>query len=472
MKKFTSLALFIFVFNISAQTILKSKLDSLTNDGFFKSTMISLSVYNLDKNIQIYDKNTKLHLRPASNMKIVTSATVLDYLPTDYKLKTNFYYSGEIKDSVLKGNLYVKGGYDPMFTTSDLVKAAENIKKIGIKRIDGAICADVSNIDTLFWGSSWSWDDEPEYYCAHLTSLIINGNCIDVRVNPSVVGRKPLISFDPAVKFYNLVNNAITTDSASKTNIDVTRNWIYKTNDVIVNGAISANSKSQIRTINVEKPEQMFLLLFAQLLTEKGIEIKPNLEFEKVPEKSTIAYTYERDIKEVLTYLNKVSDNLSAETLLKLLGHISSGKPGSTDAGIVVVKNFIKKLCLNPNEYQIVDGSGLSAQNYISGELLTEILKYYYTQKDKFNILYKAFPIAGVDGTLKSRMKGTKAENNVHAKTGTINGVSSLSGYVKASNGDMLAFSVLIQNHVNAGDKARYFQNEICRMLAECKFDK
>ena len=154
--------------------------------------------------------------------------------------------------------------------------------------------------------------------------------------------------------------------------------------------------------------------------------------------------------------------------LLRCFANKIYNEKGSSLKGIEVVKGFIKKIGLDSDNYQIIDGSGLAPTNYINNELIIAVLINLYNDKLKFPIFYESLPIAGVDGTLRRRMKDTPAFNNVRAKTGTINGVSSLSGYVKAKNGDMLAFSIFIQNHLSQA-KARAYQDEICNILATCE---
>ena len=178
--------------------------------------------------------------------------------------------------------------------------------------------------------------------------------------------------------------------------------------------------------------------------------------------------TIYRPIDTVLSELNKESDNLNAEMLIYAMAYKDSGAPASSEDGLAAIKKFIDTLGINSEDYSIADGSGVSHYNLVSAELLLETLKYmYYQRKDLFPLFYNSLPIAGEDGTLEKRMKNTFAQKNVHAKTGTLNGVSNLSGYVTAKNGHLIAFSIMIQNFVEEYSQARNFQNMICELLAE-----
>jgi D-alanyl-D-alanine carboxypeptidase/D-alanyl-D-alanine-endopeptidase (penicillin-binding protein 4) len=167
----------------------------------------------------------------------------------------------------------------------------------------------------------------------------------------------------------------------------------------------------------------------------------------------------------VLINLNKESDNLNAEMILYALALKDSAAPAAAKNGIEIMKSLIDSVGLDPEDYSFADGSGVSRYNLVSAELLIELLKYMYKHSE-FIPFYKSLSIAGVDGTLEERMKNTLAESNVHAKTGTLAGVSSLSGYVFAKNGNLITFAIMMQNYVENKSVARSFQDKICELLA------
>jgi len=168
--------------------------------------------------------------------------------------------------------------------------------------------------------------------------------------------------------------------------------------------------------------------------------------------------------------MNKESDNLSAEMILYALALNDSGAPASAENGIEAIKKIIELTGLNADNYSIADGSGVSRYNLISTELNINLFKYfYYEQAEIFSTLYNSLPTAGMDGTLEKRMRNTKAEGNVRAKTGTLNGVVTLSGFVNDASGDLIAFSIFIQNFTAKNSTAREFINRICESLASSK---
>jgi D-alanyl-D-alanine carboxypeptidase/D-alanyl-D-alanine-endopeptidase (penicillin-binding protein 4) len=336
----------------------------------------------------------------------------------------------------------------------------------------GGIYGDISKKDSLYWGKGWMWDDDPEPSAPYLSTLNINDNSIEVFVEGSSVDSPAVISLIPNTNFVTIVNNSITVSTNSSEDFIVTRDWVNKKNAIIVEGKIRKtsviDSAKHITKINLLEPDDYFLTLLNEKLNDEGIEIEKSIGTKNHPENAVHLTSVNRSMDTVLADLNKESDNLNAEMLIYAMAYQDSGAPASSDNGLAAIKRLIDSLGFNSDDFSIADGSGVSHYNLISADLLLELLKYiYYKRKDLFEMFYNSLPIAGVDGTLKNRMKNTSAQNNVHAKTGTLNGVSNLSGYVTAKNGHLIVFSILIQNFVKEYSTARNFQNNICELLAE-----
>ena len=213
-----------------------------------------------------------------------------------------------------------------------------------------------------------------------------------------------------------------------------------------------------------------FLTLFEESLGRRGIKIHGGIGNFWLPYSAVHIRTFSRPFLEIIKELNKKSNNLNAEMVLYAMAEKFYGKPATAKNGVRVINNLISLVGMDPTKYKLVDGSGLSWYNLISAELIIEILKYiYYNEPELFNILIDSFPIAGIDGTLEERMKDSYAENNVKAKTGTLTGASTLSGFLISRNRHQIVFSIMIENYVNSTSTARAFQDEICKILAEYK---
>jgi serine-type D-Ala-D-Ala carboxypeptidase/endopeptidase (penicillin-binding protein 4) len=371
-----------------------------------------------------------------------------------------------IESDTLLGDIYVVGGFDPLFSSEDLDSLVRIIKSLGIKHINGSVYGDISKKDSMYWGKGWMWDDDPEPSAPYLSALNIYVNSIEVFVEGSEEGKPSVVKLDPDTKFVEVLNSSFTVSSKVSGEVLITRDWVNKKNTILVSGEV-IKDEVYYSKVNLLYPERYFLTLFKERFEQEGIFIEKPIDIKQLDKNYVYLTSIYRSIDTVLSAVNKESDNLSAEMLMYAIAYKDSGAPAAADDGLATVKRLIDSVGFNSSDYSIADGSGVSHYNLISSELIVGLLKHmYYKQQDLFELFYNSLAIAGVDGTLKNRMKKTLAQYNVHAKTGTLNGVSNLSGYVTAKNSHLLAFSIMIQNYVDESSKARNFHNKICELLA------
>lgn len=443
---------------------LRKSLDSLFSDEYFNKTTLAIDVYDLTENKQLYSKNEKLLLRPASLLKILTTSAALLFLE-DYNFKTSLYYDGEIEDSVCSGNLYIVGRCDPSFTINNLDSLVREIKNFGIKEISGNLYADISMTDSLFWGEGWMWDDDPSPFAAYLSPLTINHNIIQVIYKPTEIGKPAQIEIIPKTKFIDLENTSVTVDCDSS-NFIITRDWLNRKNKIYAKGYITINAAQDTTYFSVFNPAQYFLTLMKEKLDDYKINLHGKIEFKNLPEDVEEIISIEHNIDSIIVNTNKKSDNLAAEMILRALAYKYYGKPATAKNGIRLLDSLITLVGFDPKEYKIVDGSGLSFYNLISSELLTSVLKYFFfNEEELFVRLYNSFPISGFDGTLKNRMLYSNVYKKVRAKTGTLSGISNLAGYMTNYKNHLIAFSILIQNFTEHAKKARDLQDKICEII-------
>lgn len=468
MKKLLLLLLLFQPFILAQETKFTTvdELEYLLRDSFFKKCQVGVDVYNITKKEIIFRHNEKLLFRPASNMKVITSATALCFLGPDYNFKTELKYDGEIVDRVLNGNLYFVGGFDPDFTSADLDTMVLQLKEKGINEIVGNIYADVSNMDSLFWGNGWMWDDDPSCDFPYLAPLVINDASLQIAIAPTNIGEYASVTTIPESKYFKYTNNIITVDN-NTAKLKVSRDWINRSDSLILEGGLFVNADPDTFRVNLKNINQYFLALAKETISKNGIKISGECGIKITPKDTKTIVSKERLFSEVIVNLNKASDNLSAEMTLRALAFDNFGKYASAKKGVRLIDSLIVKVGLNPKNYRLVDGSGVSHYNLVSVELLNEILVYMNQYHPKlFEILYESFPIAGVDGTIEHRMEEGSAYNNVHAKTGTLSGVSALSGYLNSKNGDLISFSINTQNFIGSARTARKFQDKICEILS------
>lgn len=450
MKKLLFFLIIICSFNFP-QT-LKKELNDYLKKNIFDTTLIALQIDNLSTEKTLFKKNEKFLLHPASNMKLITTAAGLVFLGKDYKFTTKLFYDGEILNDTLNGNMIFVGGCDPDFVTADFYPFLDEIKNLGIKYIKGNLIGDVSFKDEIYWGKGWMWDDDPSSDAPRLAALNLNDNCVIV----NVIGDKYFI--EPKTNFVNIFHLSDFDDFI------VDRNWIQNKNEIIIKGKTKNLSSTKINIVN---PELYFLTVFKEILDSNGIFISGELKISHISSNySNHIYSLERSLIDVLPNLNKNSDNLSAEMVLFGLGEKYFGKPSSFKKGTDVINMLIDSLKLKSSNYRIVDGSGVSHYNLVSVELIMKLLRFMYKQpKDIFELFLESLPISGVDGTLKNRMKQDVTYSRVYAKTGTLSGVSCLSGYMYNKKNELIAFSIFIQNFVGSSKQARDIQDDICKII-------
>ena len=226
------------------------------------------------------------------------------------------------------------------------------------------------------------------------------------------------------------------------------------------------NSRTRKDVLSVWKPELYAGTVFSELLRKSGVTTTGRVFLDSTVTALPPLFVFEHRIDTVLTFMNKVSDNLAAETMLKSIGARKTGKPGSAHDGIHFVNEFLATAGIDTNAIAIGDGSGLSRYDLTSPAAVIGLLKHMYADTVNFPVYYHTLPIAGVDGTIGRRMQGTLAAGNLRAKTGTLSGVTALSGYVKTLDGEWLAFSILMQHYPGSSRDYRAVQDAIGALLA------
>ena len=383
------------------------RLDSMMRDPLLDTTQAGLMVWDLTEGRSLFCYNHRQIMRPASTMKLLTAITALDQLGGEHSFSTSLYYRGTISGGTLHGDLYCVGGMDPMFDYADMDSLVEAVKELGVSRIMGRVVADVSMKDTLRWGEGWCWDDD------------------NVTLTPLLVGRKDEFT---QVLLSKLKRGGVDIGNA-RTDTGTMRG--------VARAQRSATGASRAGT-------------------------------GPAPTRGEAVHiaTRSHNIADVLHTMMKESDNLYAECMFYQVAASSGHQPARAIDAARLERALIERTGLDSQPYRIADGSGLSLYNYLSPELEVALLRYAYQRVDLYDRLLPSLPVAGVDGTLKKRMKGTRAEGNVQAKTGTLTGVISLAGYLTAATGHRLCFAIFNQGTLRASD-AREFQDKICRILCE-----
>lgn len=457
---------------------LRLELEQIFTEPDFVNASWGVAVQSLDNGQYLYLRDADKRFLPASNMKLLTTSAGLGKLGLDFRYQTFLYADGDAgPDSILKGNLILVGSGDPTFgsryfnskNTQVFEDWADSLLAHGIRKIHGNIIGDDNIFDDEILGAGWAWDNESDYYSAQIGGICFFDNCVNVYfATDDSVSAKARYRLEPETEYLQIYQNQVTIVAADEENA-ITFNRKRGTNLVEVQGTLAKNTKEYQDWVTVDNPTRYAVTVLKETLKAKKIDIVgqvfdiDDLEFQYKKQRRIAVYS-SPPLIEIVRIINKVSQNLHAEQLLRTLGAHSS-QIGNISTASGVMKAFLVGAGINAETIRIADGSGLSRKNLISPRQVVTLLRY--VDKQPFGTtFYESLPIAGVDGTLKSRMVKTRAEKNVHAKTGTLENVRCLSGFITTQDGERLAFSMLLNNFMVPVSVATRIQDLVCERLA------
>jgi len=457
----------------ASKTSTSETLDRLLADPALHGATVSLMVRDAKSGNTLYQHNPRTRLVPASSLKLLTTAAAMDVLGPQYRFSTQLLGSGTRTGSVLSGNLYLRGLGDPTIQWADYQALAASLAQQGIKQVQGDLVFDDSFFDAERLGIDWAQDDESTYYGAQISALTVSpntdfdaGTLIVTAKAPAAVGQPVSVDISPATNYVQVSNRAV---SGPGNSYGLTRQ--HGTNLLQLTGALAPGKQSR-QWVSVWEPTQLVANLFEQALAQQGISVQGRRVIGGVtPATATVLAVRESaPLQELITPLLKLSNNNMSEALLKAMGR-KTANAGTASAGVAAVADFLKRQGIDAATLTQVDGSGLSRRNLVSSQNLTDLL-LAASKQPWFNAWYSALPIAGnpermTGGSLRYRLRGTAAQDNLHGKTGSMSGVSSLTGYVTDAGGRRLVFSMVSNNYVVAGSQIKALENRLATTLAQ-----
>ncbi|ARI77838.1 D-alanyl-D-alanine carboxypeptidase/D-alanyl-D-alanine endopeptidase [Halobacillus mangrovi] len=458
---------------------LGEEINEILADEKLDGALAGVSIRSAETGEVIYEHDADLRLKPASNMKLLTGAAALETLGPAYTFTTEVLAEGDIKGNKLHGDLYLKGKGDPTLMEKDFVTMAQSLKEAGIREVKGNLVADDTWYDDIRLSEDISWNDETNYTGAQISALTASPNedydagTVIVAAYPSDTAGEPAeIEVTPENDYVEIVNEAKTVDSDQSKDISIERK--HGTNQIVVEGAIPVDASRSRSWVAVSEPTGLALDLFSQSLKAEGIKVKgKEIVNGKTPKSAELIVSKESiPLEELFTPFMKISNNGHAEVLIKEMGKVVHDE-GSWDKGMEVVEDFLNDSGVNADTMRLRDGSGMSHVNMVPANEISNLL-YQVKEKEWFPTYLKSLPVAGnserfIGGTLRYRMGDTAAEDNVRAKTGSLTGVTSLSGYVTSADGEELIFSVLLNNYLGS---VQEIEDEIAVTLAEYELNK
>ena len=451
-----------------------------------------IEVVSLKDGTVLYSQNDDKLFTPASNTKLFTTAAATALIGPDYKFNTTVETDGSIdRYGRLTGNLFLVGRGDPNISGRTLPyylrterkdpamkvleDLADQVVKSGIKYIDGDIVGDDSWYAFERYGEGWTQDDMVWEWGAPVSALTVNDNVIYVSIFPADhPGDKAFVQITPFAEYYKIDNRVMTTPGGTgPKRIYITRE--PGSNRLTIFGNIPVDDAGANEALAIEDPAQFAADAFRSMLEKRGVVVygQPKTKHTELATLSTFSVTtvapagggdaesrprppkpdsrnvlasyQSQPLAQDLKVINKVSQNLHAELMLRLLGR-EKGNGGTIEAGLEVVRGFLLQAGIHPDEYVFYDGSGLSRENLVTPDAIIRLLQY--ADKQPWGPSFEeTLPVGGLDGSLSERFRGTPAQGRVQAKTGSLGHVNALSGFATTLSGDRVAFSIIGNNH-------------------------
>ena len=461
---------------LPAIVALQHDLDAILAEPSLAHGYWGVLVKSLKDDQTLYSRNAGKLMMPASNMKIVTLAAAAEQLGWDYCYETKVFAAGSIANGVLDGDLVVVGSGDPSLMAADGMSDrvfgewAETLTQRGIRAINGRVIGDDNGFEKETLGLGWMWDDLSDYDSAGVGALQFNENAVRVTIVPGPkAGDGVGVSLTPTGSGLT-VANAIKT-AAAGTAPSIAPHRLAGSTRLELTGSIAADAAPYSFKVSVDNPTQFYVTTLKSALIANGIDVRgPAVDVDDLRDAPATtgapAITYRSaPLSELAVRLMKISQNQYAETLLKTL----SAAPGvvpTAAAGWKAALAIFERWGVPPGSLIQRDGSGLTRYDFVTPEALVTILAHVDHDARLRGPFTASLPIAGRDGTLASRMKGTPAEGNVRAKTGSMTPVRGTSGYVTSADGEPLVFAILANNYDSSASTITQTEDALIVRLA------
>ena len=409
---------FLIIFSVTlllAETPEKiiKEIDDLIS-GIPASTKMAIMIYNPLTQDTLISINHTESMIPASNTKLFTTATALEIMGGDHLLSTKILAEDtQLSDGTIEGNIYIKGFGNPLFSSGDLEHLVNQLCQSGLRKVTGNVVGDDTYFDDVYSRDDWISDERANVNLPPISAIVIDRN-------RTVVVKK--------------------------------RKGRYKN-----------------YFVNIDNPPLFTAKKLKEILISHGVEVVGKSISGQATDNTQTLVESSIELRELLKEINKHSDNFYAECLFKTLGSVSSGQQGNSFFSTQAILNYIEDNSIYSTGTTIVDGSGISRFDQVTAGALVGLLEKVYFNIKQFDDFFNSLSIAGVDGTLHKRMVGTSAENNFRGKTGTLNGVSSLAGYVTTADNDDLIVCMMFEFTTGGASKYKHIQDRIVEILAGWK---
>ena len=454
---------------------LQRGLDAIVDAPRFAHAWWGVEVRSLRSGAIVYARNAERNVKPASTLKLVTTAAALDALGADARIRTTVETPGRLDGlGRIVGDVYLVGRGDPnlsgRFTegrpTAVFEDMAEALRQQGVRRIEGRLVGHDGLFSGDRRGEDWSWGDLVWGYGAEVSALSFNDNVAAITVTPGEREGDPIaVDRVPASAAYEVTSTAVSGPRGGARELVLKRD--FGANLIRLSGALPAGSGPQTLTVAIEDPARYAATVFGEVLAAKGIVVVGDVatSAEPLPAGMRVLAAHDSEpLAEIVKVVNKESQNLHTEMLLRLLGAKAKGE-GTVENGHAAVEEFLRRLGVDPESWAMQDASGLSRSDLVTAHGMAGLLSGM--ERHRFAAAFRdSLPIAGVDGTLETRMSTPPARGNVVAKTGTIRFVNALGGYVTSRSGERFVFYAAVNHHTGPSSESVAALDAIASLLA------
>ena len=441
---------------------LKKRVEAVTARGALGSGWWGIEVRSLRTGKVIYALNAQRNFTPASTMKLVTTAAAIDALGPDARLRTTVETAGRLDAfGRILGDVYLVGRGDPSLTagsgggrvTAPLEDLAQALQAVGVRRIEGRLIGNDGYFPGPRRAERWNWADLVWCYGTEVSALAFNDNCAELTAAPGERAGDPArVDRSPATQYFR-VRSTVTT-SAANVPPQMRLERDLGSLEFRLSGTVPLGGEPWDGTVAIEDPARYAATVFTEVLKARGVEVTGGVDASgaALPAGLRVLATHESPpVAQVLASINKPSQNLYAEMMLRHVGARAKGH-GSLEDGLDALSDFLRRSRVDITSWNLEDGSGLARTDLVTPHGMVDLLAAMDRHPHR-EAYIASLPIAGVDGTLANRMQGTAAQGRIRAKTGTLSQVNALAGYATTPAGDRLAFCIVL-NHQTAGSSA------------------
>jgi len=459
----------------AAPQTLSGALESAARGAPAGSHGVSVVIADLSNGSIVYQKNPEQPETIASVSKMFSSAAALHYLGPDYKFRTTLWRRGEIHDGTLMGSLLVVGGGDPnisgRFHDDDSFAIFDSwvagLAKLGIVRVSGDLVLNASAFDGIYRHADWPPDRDSRWYQAPISALSYNDNVVIVSVGRGAIPGAPAnVSINPDTDVVQALTRARTLGKAGKIRVAVSRPT--GSDLVTVSGTVPSRFFRWSVPLAIDDPPKFFGAALKSRLRTGGIELAGNVVEQptKADGQWALVASTESELLPTLAISNKRSQSFYAEQIFKTLAYEKTGR-GTWESAVQLERQFLAGMGLEPSRYELHDGSGLSAYNRVSAAALVDFLKAMNVHPHGGEWRSTLAVSGEAEGSLRHRLLDDLSRGEIQAKTGTLNGVSTLAGYAKAASGKTYAFAVLLNGPGVSESRGHAYQDRVVRTLVK-----